>query len=67
MTVDLSKKTIVTGRELDQAGITQFKTQNGRKATFEYQGRVYTVNRLNGNNEKYGIQSKVPIQARPRD
>ena len=63
MTRDLSKKTLITGRDLDEIGVTKFEFQNGDLSTFNYGGQRYTVQRLNVNNERYKVLEKTPIES----
>ncbi len=63
MTRDLSKKTLITGRDLDKIGVTEFETQNGDISTFSYDGRKYTVQKLNGGDENYKVLEKTPTES----
>lgn len=59
MTIDLTKRTIVTGNQLDELGITKFKRFNGRVFSFNYGGITYNGRKMNGKEEKYRIVSRI--------
>ena len=58
MTIDLTKRTIVTGNQLDELGITKFERFNGCDFSFKHEGVTYSGKKMNGKREKYHILHK---------
>lgn len=64
MVIDLTKRTIVTGNQLDELEITKFDKFNGHDFSFKYKGVTYIGRKIKGrkfnrNGEKYHILRRV--------